>query len=69
MNSKLIHITDLSGRDRFYFCFENGIEIVQQEINQLEYSELKSAEQSHFQNTIKELKHKYRILEQEQKQH
>lgn len=66
MKSKLIQVTDLSGRDKFYFCFESGNEVIQQEINHLEYQQLRSAEENHFANEIANLKHKYRILEQEQ---
>ena len=61
MKTKLIHITDLSGKDKYYFCFENGNEITQQEINRIEYFELKSAEEKHFNESVNRLKNKYEL--------
>lgn len=66
MTTKLIHITDLSGKDKYYFCFEFANSVVQQEINRFEYELLKDAEEAHYTNEVTKLKHKYKMLEQEQ---
>lgn len=62
---KLVHFTDLNGKDKYYLLINNGIELRQQEINAHEYLELKSAEKSHYEVEIKKLKHKYELLNKE----
>lgn len=60
MTTKLTHIVDLTGKDRYYLCFIRDKEIVQQEINRYEYIELKEAEDKHYNESINNLKTKYK---------
>lgn len=64
-NCKLIHFSDLSGKEMYYMIIDDGKEIRQQEINAHEYNQLKSAEESHYLNQITDLKEKYRIIDEE----
>jgi hypothetical protein len=66
-NTKLIHITDLIGEDKFYMCIDNGVEIQQQEINRLEYHDLKKAENDHYQTSLKRVMEKYRGMDKERR--
>jgi len=61
MKTKIIHLIDLDGKDRFYFCIETDGEVVQQEINHLEYHELKQAEDRHFKESVNRIKTKYEL--------
>lgn len=46
--TKLLQITDLTGKDRYYLCLINGTEIIQKEIQRYEYIELKEIENKHY---------------------
>lgn len=61
MKTKIIHLIDLDGKDRYYFCIEKDNQVVQQEINHLEYHALKQAEDRHFQESVNRIKKKYEI--------
>lgn len=63
--TKLIHFTDLKGKDLYYLLIDDGSEIRQQEINSHEYFELKSAEIGHYRNEMLRLKEKYRLINEE----
>jgi glutaredoxin-related protein len=67
-NTKLVHFTDLDQKDRYYLIIDNGAEVRQQEINHIEFKELKHAEESHYIVELVKLKDKYRLFDKEREE-
>ena len=59
--TKLVHFTDLDGKDRYFLNVKLGNMIRQHEINRMEYLDLKSAEDLHYIESINRLKEKYEL--------
>lgn len=57
--TKLVHFTDLDGKNRYFLNVKLGNMIRQHEINSIEYFDLKSAEDKHYIESIDRLKSKY----------
>jgi hypothetical protein len=57
--TKLVHFTDLNGKNRYFLNIKSGNMIRQQEINSIEYHDLKSAEEKHYLESINRFKIKY----------
>jgi hypothetical protein len=65
MDSKLVHYTDLSGKDKYFLMINDGGTIRQQEINFHEYMDLKKAETINYEVGITKLREKYRLMNEE----
>lgn len=59
--TKLVHFTDLDGKNRYFLNIKAGNFIRQQEINSIEYHDLKSAEEMHYIESINRFKAKYEL--------
>lgn len=59
--TKLVHFTDLDGKNRYFLNIKSGNMIRQQEINFIEYHDLKSAEEKHYVESINRYKQKYEL--------